>query len=106
MCRAYNRQHERIQELILQVQDSLEKQKRAEIHAPQVQMNPHFIYNTLGAISCRALLSGEDEIAQQITALTAIIRYNVKDPDALVPLRSEFDIIMRYEEIWMKSRSS
>ena len=71
---AYNRQQERIQELFVQVQDSLEKQKRAEIHALQVQMNPHFIYNTLGAISCRALLCGEDEIAEQITALTAIIR--------------------------------
>lgn len=103
LYRSYNRQQEQIQELILQVQVSLEKQKRAEIHALQVQMNPHFIYNTLGAVSCRALLSGEDEIAQQITALTAIIRYNVKDPDALVPLRSEFDIIMRYEEIWMKT---
>lgn len=100
---AYNRQQERIQELIVQVQESLEKQKRAEIHALQVQMNPHFVYNTLGAISCRALLSGEDEIADQITALTAIIRYNVKNPDGLVTLRSEIDIIKCYEEIWAKT---
>ena len=100
---AYNRQQERIQELFVQVQDSLEKQKRAEIHALQVQMNPHFIYNTLGAISCRALLCGEDEIAEQITALTAIIRYNVKNPDALVPLQTELDIISHYEEIWIKT---
>lgn len=103
LYRSYNQQQEQIQELILQVQDSLEKQKRAEIHALQVQMNPHFIYNTLGAISCRALLCGEDEIAQQITALTAIIRYNVKNPDTLVPLRLEFDIIRHYEEIWLKT---
>lgn len=100
---AYNRQQERIQELLSQVQDSLEKQKQAEIHALQVQMNPHFIYNTLGAISCRALFDGEDEIAQQITALTAIIRYNVKNPDGLVPVQSEFDIIKRYEKIWVST---
>lgn len=100
---AYNRQQERIQELLVQVQDSLKKQKRAEIHALQVQMNPHFIYNTLGAISCRALLCGEDELAEQITALTAIIRYNVKNPDALVPLQTELDIISHYEEIWIKT---
>lgn len=103
LYQGYNQLQQRIQELIEEAWDSAEKEKRAQIHALQMQMNPHFIYNSLGAISCNALLCGQDQIAEQITALSAIIRYNVKNPDAMVSLKEEISMITCYEEIWKVS---
>lgn len=103
LYRGYNQLQNRIQELIFEVWESAEEKRKIELKMLQAQINPHFLYNTLGAISCNALLNGQSEIAQQITALTAIVRYNIKDQDALVPLKTELEMISHYEEIWNMS---
>jgi len=95
----YNQMQKKIQELIQETWDSAEKQKKVEIQALQAQINPHFILNTLSSIGCFALLSGQDQIASQLTKLSCVMHYNVRNPHAMVPLREELDIISKYEEI-------
>ena len=103
LYRGYNQLQMQIQDLFQEVWEEADKKKRAQMHALQVQMNPHFIYNSLGAISCDALLNGQDQIADQLSSLSTIIRYNLKNPDALVTLREELSMVRRYEEIWKLS---
>ena len=46
----------KVQELITEVTDAAQKQKEAEIHALEAQINPHFLYNILGTIhTCQTL---------------------------------------------------
>lgn len=99
LYRSYNRMQEKIQELIKKVWDQAEKQKNAEIHALQMQINPHFVFNTLSAVGGLALLSGEDQIAEQLKLLSDLMRYNTRNPDGLVPLQTEISMIQRYEKI-------
>ena len=103
LYRGYNQMQHRIQELILKIWENAEEKRKMELQVLQAQINPHFLYNTLGAISCNALLNGQGEIADQITALSAIMRYNIKEQDALVPVKTELEMISRYEEIWHMS---
>ncbi len=103
LYRGYNQLQQRIQELIMQAWDNAEEKRKIELQVLQAQINPHFLYNTLGAISCKALLNGQNDIAEQITALSAIVRYNIKEHDALVPLKTELEMIFHYEEIWNMS---
>ena len=103
LYRGYNQLQQRIQELIMQAWENAEEKRKIELQVLQAQINPHFLYNTLGAISCKALLNGQNDIAEQITALSAIVRYNIKGQDALVPLKVELEMIVHYEEIWNMS---
>lgn len=103
LYQGYNQMTLRIQKLIKDAWNHAEEKKKAELHTLQVQMNPHFIYNTLSAVSCNALMQGQDDIADQISSLSAIIRYNIREPEALVPLKDEIEMIGHYEEIWKMS---
>lgn len=99
LYRGYNELQESMRELLSNAWESAQKQKNAEMKMLQAQINPHFVYNTLSTISCQALLQGEDEIAEQINILTQIMRYSTRDPNSLVPLEKEIQIISRYLQI-------
>lgn len=99
LYRGYNRMQEKIREMLGDIWESAEKQKKAELQLLQAQINPHFVYNTLGTISCHALLCGQEAIAKQLNMLVQIMRYNTRDPGGLVPLEKEIGIIRQYEEL-------
>ncbi len=99
LYQGYNRMQEKIREMLKDVWESAEKQKNAELQLLQAQINPHFVYNSLGTISCHALLNGQDVIAKQLNMLVSIMRYQTREPDGLVPLEKEIGIIRQYAEI-------
>lgn len=104
LYQGYNQMQRKMQEMLRDVWESAQQQKEAELRALQAQINPHFIYNTMGTISCEALLRGEDVIAKQLNMLANIMRYSTKEPDSLVPLRKEIQIIRQYAAIQLLSR--
>ncbi len=79
--------------------DAVEIQKQMELRALQLQINPHFIYNTLNSIACLAMLNNQDRISNLIDSLSRIIRYNISKPDVLVRIEDEIRIIKQYENI-------
>ena len=94
---AFNRLMQGLQESTNRAIEASERQKRAELHALQAQINPHFVYNTLNSVSCLALLRSQDDIAEVLNSLTQLMRYNIKEPDKRVPLEEEVRIIRAYE---------
>ncbi|NYC70397.1 two-component system sensor histidine kinase YesM [Clostridium beijerinckii] len=85
LIRSYNLMVLRIKELIEVVfKRDAEKQrlelakKQAELKALQSQVNPHFMFNTLESIRMRSLIKGEDETAEIIENLSALLRKNNK----------------------------
>src|SRR5882672_7930082 len=81
---------------------ALELEKRlaqAKLQALQMQLNPHFLFNTLHAIS--SLMHRDVEVADRmITRLSDLLRYALESTDAQeVPLRQELDFLRRYLEI-------
>ena len=99
LYKAFNRLMETLHDSTRRVIDASERQKRAELHARQAQINPHFVYNTLNSVSCLALLRGQDDISDVLNSLTQLMRYNTKEPDACVPVEEEVRIIRAYEQI-------
>lgn len=79
---------------------ALEKRlTEARLQALQIQLNPHFLFNTLHAIS--ALMHIDVEAADRMIArLSDLLRYALESTDAQeVTLRQELDFIGRYIEI-------
>ncbi|MGI2296336.1 cache domain-containing sensor histidine kinase [Paenibacillus sp. GXUN7292] len=78
-----------ISELFNRVKEQTEQQKKLEIQVLQSQINPHFLYNTLGAISNVVRLGQTDKVDPVIGSLIAILEYGIKDPSHKVPLLDE-----------------
>lgn len=84
-----------IEQLIQQNYISEISEKNAKLTALEAQLNPHFLYNTLQAISTEALINDQPKIHQMITGLAANLRYTIKAGD-LVPLKDELKYLSDY----------
>lgn len=71
------------------------REKDARLAALEAQLNPHFLYNTLQAISTEALINDQPQIHRMITSLAANLRYTIKS-DTLVPLKQEMEYVNDY----------
>lgn len=76
---------------------------KTELQMLRAQINPHFIYNTLNSISWLAIFNGQPQIKKQLDNLTTLLRSAYSDPDQLITLAYEKEIIICYTNI-MKLR--
>ncbi len=70
-------------------------EKDARLAALEAQLNPHFLYNTLQAVSTEALVNDQPQIHRMITSLASNLRYTIKS-DTLVPLKREMSYVNDY----------
>lgn len=83
-----------LREMKLEVQ-----QKDATIKALQGQINPHFLYNTLGIIRSMAFMEEVPRIEKIAGNLASFYRYTAKLEPLEVTLREEIDHLSKYLEI-------
>lgn len=76
LMRNFNFMTNKLRELVeLEYQTQL-RNKEAQLLALQMQINPHFLYNTLQTIGGKAVLIGEYEIHEMCRALADMFRYS------------------------------
>lgn len=63
--------------------------KDAELKMLQAQINPHFLYNTLGFIKFSAQENNDQETADMIQCLARLLRYNLGKGERIVTLENE-----------------
>ena len=73
--------------------------RRLEIAALQAQINPHFIYNTLGAARSLIRLDQPKKAAEIITHLSNLLHANFQSLDRMIPLRDDIQLIQSYMTI-------
>jgi signal transduction histidine kinase len=91
--------YRQMQERELRAAELEKRLAQARLQTLQMQLNPHFLFNSLHAIS--ALVHKDADLADQmITRLSDLLRYALESTDAQeVPLRQELDFLRRYLEI-------
>lgn len=72
--------------------------KQTEMIAYKNQINPHFMFNTLGCLRGMALYRGEKEIAKLTEAMARMFQYNVKG-DEVVTIKEMLQSIRDYAVI-------
>lgn len=92
---SFNSMLSHIEQLIQQNYIAEISEKNARLTALEAQLNPHFLYNTLQAISTEALINDQPKIHQMITNLASNLRYTIKAGD-LVPLKAELQYLSDY----------
>ena len=81
---------------------SLEKDKllkESQIMALQMQMDPHFLFNTLNMIARTAMFEEANETIELIEATAKILRYNMRSKGELVDILEELDVLKAYIKI-------
>ncbi len=99
----YNEMGEKIQNLIEQNYKSELRKKEAEIMALNLQLNPHFLYNTLNIMNMMALEEGNQEVSKMLISLSDMLQYTFRNRQELVPFSEEYVWLQNYLHI-MKIR--
>lgn len=95
LTRHFNRMVSRTNDLINERYKMKLVEKNAILKALEAEINPHFLYNALQAISTKALKSGEFEVADMVDALALTLRYCISGKD-IVYAKEELKHIDRY----------
>lgn len=91
--------YDMVQQLHLLQQQMLlkEKQKRnLEMEALQAQINPHFMYNTIGSIKMLLRLNKPELAASSLSALVDILKHTISRSDETISLEEEIHILKSY----------
>lgn len=95
LSRHFNKMVAQVQQLIQEVyQEQLLKQK-AELKSLRMQINPHFLYNTLESINWIARIKGIPEIGKMVKALGDLMRSSISGDD-FVSVEEEIKNISNY----------
>ena len=79
--------------------ESLLRQKAAEMYALQSQIDPHFLYNTLEAIRMKSLINKESDAAKMIRLLSSMFRNSTKK-DMIVSVSDELEFCNSYLNLY------
>ena len=79
----------------------VENLRKAQITALQLQINPHFLFNTIDSINWKAgeILGVNNDISKSLINLSNIFSYSMDINIISVPLRDEIDITEKYLEL-------
>ncbi len=101
----FNEMREQIENLIEENYAVKIREKETQIVALNLQMNPHFLYNTLNIINWMAIKEGNDKISEIIMNLSNMLVYTVKNKQDIVEFKDDlhwlecyiFIMSVRYE---------
>ena len=88
-----------IDRLVDETKKKEEEKREAELIALQYQINPHFLYNTLGSIRSYALVAKQEEIADMLKVLCRLLRKTLSPTEASITVREELSILADYISI-------
>lgn len=116
LASSFNSMSENIRELVADLKDKHELQRRlheeelknismerslreAQLIGLQTQINPHFLFNTLNAIARTATGEEATESAGLIRSLSKVFRYLLRNPNSMVSLAAELQLVEEYMQI-------
>ncbi|TVY08112.1 cache domain-containing sensor histidine kinase [Paenibacillus cremeus] len=107
---SYNTMVGRLEELVdrvyeseLREQDNALKRQLAEFQSLQLQINPHFLYNTLEIIICYAVIQKSSEIKEIVRSLSYMLRYSIRTDLEEITVANELKHVLHFMSI-MKFR--
>lgn len=72
------------------------REKESELTALQAQINPHFLYNTLDSLYWQAQEADQEEIGENILALSNLFRQVLGEGKSITTVRQECELVNAY----------
>lgn len=86
----------RLQEEVVENLKISNELKKMQYYALQMQINPHFLFNTLNMISQTAMMEQGTETVELIGCTAEYLRYSLDYADRAVPLQKEIEELGNY----------
>lgn len=97
--RVFNHMTTSIKNLILKVKEEEQIIAKTELNLLQAQINPHFLYNTLDAVSALALMEDYDNCFKMTQALGSFYRNSLNSGLDFIKIKDEINCIQSYMTI-------
>ncbi len=95
----FNHLNDKIRQLIEENYEVKLREKETEIMALNLQMNPHFLYNTLNLINWMAIEAGQDKISNIIIELCDMLVYTLKHKGDIAAFKDDLKWLKCYLHI-------
>ncbi len=99
LSESFNSMVSQLRELIARIYEQEKAKKKAEFEALQAQINPHFLYNTLGNIQWMAIIHKLPSIADMTSSLIRLLKLSLASPNPMIELEKEIDMLVQYVHI-------
>ena len=71
----------------------------AELKSLELQINPHFLFNTIDSINWTAIRENCMDVSEQLNRLAYILRYTVYNMNTVVSVKDEINWLFQYLEL-------
>ncbi|AIQ60077.1 sensor histidine kinase [Paenibacillus borealis] len=85
-----------VEQLLNEVREEQEQKRKAEMRALQAQIQPHFLYNTLGSIKHLIDLEERERASVMVGALTRYFRIGISKGAELITVAEEIEHVRSY----------
>lgn len=96
LSKTYNTMLKRINQYIEEKLKIQEEKRNAEIHALQMQINPHYMYNTLASIKWLIWQGDAAKSTAVIDAFISLLRNTISNTDEFVSVEQEIENLRNY----------
>lgn len=96
LAATYNYMLDDIQKYIDELLETQKKQRKSEIKALQMQINPHFIYNTLASIKWLVYQNDTEKTVSTIDAFISLLRNTINNTDEFITINQEMNNLENY----------
>ncbi|MEK5236131.1 histidine kinase [Paenibacillus sp. FSL L8-0470] len=96
LLQRFNKMNDRIRLLVIENYEIKLKEQEAEILALSMQMNPHFLYNTLNVMNWTAIENNQKELSKMLVSLSNMLHYTSRKDWSAVHLSEEIKWMNNY----------
>lgn len=106
----FDQMKRQIRTMITELQETHQMKERlaeAKVRELQMQMNPHFLFNTLSLVIRSIQLGERDTSIQLVKAISKILRSSIEIKTTSIPLDAEIDLLQSYlyiQKLHLKGR--
>jgi len=92
----FNDMNDKIQQLIRENYETKIRENEANLMELNLQLNPHFLSNTLNIINWMAIENKQNDISKMIISLSQMLEYTLRNNDEIVCFEDDFNWLKNY----------
>nr|WP_281069383.1 sensor histidine kinase [Paenibacillus shirakamiensis] len=96
LTKAYNRFIDKIDQYTDKLVYEQQERRKADLNALQMQINPHFLYNTLSSIKYLAKMNRIDQVDETINSLISMLQSTLGSTEDRVTMDQEMTTLKHY----------